>query len=433
MTGQAQAEAMARAALSYWGGEVRAPKLINIRENIVFQVWLRDSTVAALRLHRPGYQSRAAIEAELVWTGRLAEAGMRVPEPVRTTQGRLTARVGDRLASCVRWLDGEAVGATGVPLAGTLTEQIAVFEQIGSVVGDLHRLIAILAIDGQQAGLGTGARMGVDRPTVGDDEAFRTERFQPHFISAAGNRPFNPGPEQTLERREQDVLHREGERQHPVEESGDRRQFVLQPAGAAIGNLQPGGRLEGADRTAFDLARYQQKIKLAQRVLGIMRFQIVLRPEHVLPARLALPACDGAERVQPPRDGRDKALLRLHIGGNGPEQRRLRLIGAVGAPKALDGAVGFPPGFEQIMDAKPLVQGAQIGMIRPARAACIGKDQDALLVVHERLGFGKARRGRPVLNGKTDAATFARASDDPTRAARHLGNNLCAKMMEYLI
>lgn len=145
MTGQAQAEAMARAALSYWGSEVRAPKLINIRENIVFQVWLRDGTVAALRLHRPGYQSRAAIEAELIWTGRLAEAGMRVPEPVRTTQGRLTARVGDRLASCVRWLDGKAVGATGVPLAGTMTEKIAVFEQIGAVVGDLHRLTDGLA------------------------------------------------------------------------------------------------------------------------------------------------------------------------------------------------------------------------------------------------------------------------------------------------
>lgn len=79
MTGQAQAEAMARAALAYWGGEVSAPKLINIRENIVFQVWLRDGMVAALRLHRPGYQSRAAIEAELIWTERLAEAGMRVP------------------------------------------------------------------------------------------------------------------------------------------------------------------------------------------------------------------------------------------------------------------------------------------------------------------------------------------------------------------
>lgn len=145
MTGKAQAEAMARAALAYWGGEVRAPKLINIRENIVFQVWLRDGTVAALRLHRPGYQSRAAIEAELVWTGRLAEAGMRVPEPVLTPQGRLTARVGDRLASCVRWLDGEAVGATGVPLAGSPGEQAALFEEIGALVGDLHRLTDGLA------------------------------------------------------------------------------------------------------------------------------------------------------------------------------------------------------------------------------------------------------------------------------------------------
>ena len=43
-----------------------------------------------------------------------------------------------------------------------------------------------------------------------------------------------------LERREQDVLQFDGQRQQPVEESGDRRQLVLDPI--AVGQLQAGRR-----------------------------------------------------------------------------------------------------------------------------------------------------------------------------------------------
>jgi DNA-binding XRE family transcriptional regulator len=43
----------------------------------------------------------------------------------------------------------------------------------------------------------------------------------------------------------------------------------------------------------------------------------------------------------------------------GPEQRRLRLVGAVGAAQALDRGVGLPARLEQIVDAQPLVPCAQ--------------------------------------------------------------------------
>ena len=127
-----RAQTMAETALAFWGAAARPPKLIKIRENIVFQVWLGDGREAALRLHRPGYQSRASIEAELEWTAALARNGLGVPAPLLTRKGRLTATAGDRIASCVSWIDGAAIGAAGQPLAGDRVGQAALFERLGS-------------------------------------------------------------------------------------------------------------------------------------------------------------------------------------------------------------------------------------------------------------------------------------------------------------
>jgi hypothetical protein len=49
------------------------------------------------------------------------------------------------------------------------------------------------------------------------------------------------------------------------------------------------------------------------------------------------------------------ALFALHIGGDRPEQGRLRLVGAVRTAKALNRRIGFPAGFEHIMHALSLV------------------------------------------------------------------------------
>jgi len=106
-----------------------------------------------------------------------------------------------------------------------------------------------------------------------------------------------------------------------------------------------------------------------------------------LPAGLALPLGDGAECVEPARDGGKKTLLGLHIGGDRPEQRRLRLVGTVRAAKPLDGGVGLPAGFKQVVDTQPLVLGGEIGVVAAPGAARIGEHQDALLVIHKGLCF----------------------------------------------
>jgi hypothetical protein len=98
---------------------------------------------------------------------------------------------------------------------------------------------------------------------------------------------------------------------------------------------------------------------------------------------------DRAQRVEPSGDRRQEAFACLHIGGHRPEERWLRLVGAMGASETLDGVVGAPTGFKQIMLAQSLVSCAKIGVVGTAGAAGVGKDQHAFVVIHERLGLAE--------------------------------------------
>src|ERR1700704_6856445 len=106
--------------------------------------------------------------------------------------------------------------------------------------------------------------------------------------------------------------------------------------------MKAGGILEGLERAALDLAGEQQEVELAERCPPIGRFEIVVRTEQALAAGLALALGDGTQSVEPPGDSRQEALLSLHVGGDRPEQGRLRLVGAIAAAQALDGRIGLP-------------------------------------------------------------------------------------------
>jgi Ser/Thr protein kinase RdoA (MazF antagonist) len=69
-----------------------------------------------LRIHQPGYQELEAIELELSWLSAMRrEAGLPVPEPVATQDGRLLLSVevpgvpGPRNCSLLRWIKGRSV------------------------------------------------------------------------------------------------------------------------------------------------------------------------------------------------------------------------------------------------------------------------------------------------------------------------------------
>jgi len=129
------AEAAEAAAL--WGGTVH--RLLGQRENAVFEMALPGGTRAALRLHRHGYRDDAAITSELWWCAALAQAGVAVPAPLPALSGALLQRLASgRCASAIAWAEGEALGAGGQPLSGTVAEQTALYRSLGRLLAQVH-------------------------------------------------------------------------------------------------------------------------------------------------------------------------------------------------------------------------------------------------------------------------------------------------------
>jgi len=85
------------------------------------------------------------------------------------------------------------------------------------------------------------------------------------------------------------------------------------------------------------------------------------------------------------------------------------------------------------MDAQALILCRQIGVIAAARPARVGKHQDALLIVHESLGFGKIGRGWAVLDCKAVDATGAGLAYNTPRPARDLGDYVGAEALDDLV
>ncbi|MFN3646869.1 MAG: phosphotransferase enzyme family protein [Gemmobacter sp.] len=137
--------AEAAEAAAHWGG-AQTLRLIRDRENAVFEAMLPTGR-AALRLHRVGYQSEAAIRSELWWCAALADAGAPVPRPVPARDGELLHRLSSgRLASVIGWIDGPPLGEAGVPLAGRRDELVARFRAVGDLVARFHEATDALTL-----------------------------------------------------------------------------------------------------------------------------------------------------------------------------------------------------------------------------------------------------------------------------------------------
>ncbi len=134
-------------ALAEWGGCEGVPKLVSHRENAVFEVRLKSGEKVALRLHRPGYNSSGEIKSEIWWTHELATFGFLVPVPIPASDGRLLANVEDgQTATAISWVDGDPIGASGASLDGSLSEQVKLYQQVGSLLAELHNITDKLSI-----------------------------------------------------------------------------------------------------------------------------------------------------------------------------------------------------------------------------------------------------------------------------------------------
>jgi Ser/Thr protein kinase RdoA (MazF antagonist) len=140
----AQLKSMAEQALSKWDLAGAELELVAVRENAVFRVSAPAGRSYALRIHRPGYHDLAELNSELQWTAALSRAGIGVPAPVPTRDGRGYASVGVpgsaaeiRHVGLVEWVDG-------VPLQSVIEREsdesarAACFEQLGRIAARIH-------------------------------------------------------------------------------------------------------------------------------------------------------------------------------------------------------------------------------------------------------------------------------------------------------
>lgn len=137
-------EALAQEAAQHWGGQ--SPRLIRNRENAVFEITLPTGP-AALRLHRMGYQSDAAIWSELWWCAALAAEGVAVPAALPNLQGELLVTLSNgRKASVISWVKGEALGIAGEPFALPLPVLLERHRALGRLVAEFHAVTARLTL-----------------------------------------------------------------------------------------------------------------------------------------------------------------------------------------------------------------------------------------------------------------------------------------------
>lgn len=128
----------AEEAARHWDGRIL--RLIRDRENHVFEMQTPQGR-AALRLHRQGYQSPAAIRSELWWCAKLAQAGLPVPAALPTREGDLLVPVGDgRHASAIAWMAGEALGEAAKPFDRPLAQVLDLYHALGAVLARVHQV-----------------------------------------------------------------------------------------------------------------------------------------------------------------------------------------------------------------------------------------------------------------------------------------------------
>ena len=135
----------AETAAQAWGA--RVTRTLRDRENHVYECALPSGDRAALRLHRAGYQSPAAIRSELWWCAELARAGLPVPAALPARDGQLLVSLPDgRQASVIAWMEGEALGEAAKPFTLPLPRVLDAYHTLGQLLALVHQATDALTL-----------------------------------------------------------------------------------------------------------------------------------------------------------------------------------------------------------------------------------------------------------------------------------------------
>ncbi len=134
---------VAERGLDEWDIPVAQLELISISENSVFRIDTDTGETYVLRIHRPGYHTLTELNSEQQWTAALKRAGIGVPLPRLTRDGRGYATVPvpgsteTRHVGIVEWFEG--VTLSSIMAQASDTESLALhFNQLGRIAARIH-------------------------------------------------------------------------------------------------------------------------------------------------------------------------------------------------------------------------------------------------------------------------------------------------------
>lgn len=123
-----------------FGLDVGDLSLLSHSENVVLAVTDTAGERFAMRLHRPGYNTRAEMESEVQWVQSLGDFGVPVPAAVPLADGGghyTPVDVGgiSHQVGVVRWVDGEPLGG---PLTAGGPEMVGHYRRIGELAAQIR-------------------------------------------------------------------------------------------------------------------------------------------------------------------------------------------------------------------------------------------------------------------------------------------------------
>ena len=136
-------EQLAKTSVALWSIDAELIELFSQSENTVFKIKDRAGKHYALRVHRPGYHTRAELESEQQWTEFLSKSGIAVPTAVKSKDGRYFEEVSVAGTEETRQI-GVVDWVAGVPLSEILqddpsqTRIRSTFRTLGGLMANFH-------------------------------------------------------------------------------------------------------------------------------------------------------------------------------------------------------------------------------------------------------------------------------------------------------